>query len=336
MSAQPRFPTMARWARVFVVVCITWAIPPALEAAPRVRIVPIPAFDAMPLELGQPGSWSPRGTRLVLRRELKQLWVLDVSQPDRRPEKVYDTNEWIRSYGWSPDGEWLQLVVGDPSPNNDRMLVAVPLGGRPDTLITGTDIVEAFWGSDGRLHYRVGYEWKSVPPPARWKPAAWFVPRPVPFISGQRLTLSLGPNPGGPHPPAHLGTFKDDTRMFVVDDALPDGSQWIMHFYEDTIGAWRLVNGRGGTVLDLSRFRVMPTAIDRDTGMIVGFWGEGPGGESGWTRTWLKAIDGRGRWSATIDGGDGGSHPQMSREGSFIAYRGRLGTGVGQLVVEGR
>ncbi|MGH7730872.1 MAG: hypothetical protein ACRENJ_06425, partial [Candidatus Eiseniibacteriota bacterium] len=74
----------------------------------------------------------------------------------------------------------------------------------------------------------------------------------------------------------------------------------------------------------------------RDTGMIVGFCGEGEGGESGWTRTWLKAVDGRGRWAATIGGGDGGSHPQMSREGSLIAYRVGTNTRIGQLVVEGR
>ncbi|MGH7731043.1 MAG: hypothetical protein ACRENJ_07320, partial [Candidatus Eiseniibacteriota bacterium] len=125
---------------------------------------------------------------------------------------MYDTSEWIRSCGWSPDGEWLLLVVGDPNPHNHRTLVAVPLGGRPDTLLTRTDILGAFWGSDGRIHFRVGYDWKSAPPPARWKPATWFVRRPVPFISGERLALSLGPNPGGRHPPAHLGTFKGDTR----------------------------------------------------------------------------------------------------------------------------
>ncbi|MGH7731044.1 MAG: hypothetical protein ACRENJ_07325 [Candidatus Eiseniibacteriota bacterium] len=77
---------LGRWVLVLSVVgCVPWVAAARAEGAPRVRIVPIPAFDAMPLELAQPGSWSPRGTRLVLRRDQKQLWVLDASQPDRRP-----------------------------------------------------------------------------------------------------------------------------------------------------------------------------------------------------------------------------------------------------------
>ncbi|HKQ57050.1 MAG TPA: hypothetical protein VJY35_04210 [Candidatus Eisenbacteria bacterium] len=333
---------MRRWlaATVRVSLLTLLAVPAGAapkSAAPRVRIAPIAAFDSMPIRLAQPGSWSPRGTRLVLQRELNQLWVLDASQPERRPRRVYDTTDWIRWYGWSPDGEWLLLISGDPSERNDRMLIAVPAGGgRPDTLRAEQDIVEAFWGSDGRVHYRVQYDWHDLPPPERWKPAAWFVPRPVPWITGEKLMLTLGPRAGAYDQPAHLGTFKHDTRMIVMLDALPDGSRWLLRMSHDTTGAVRLVDGRGKTLLDVLRLRhsPQPTAIDADTQLIVGYSGDGGGGEQGWTHTWLEAADGGGRWTAKIAGGDGGSDPQMSREGSFIAWGTAAGTRVGQLVVE--
>jgi hypothetical protein len=126
--------------------------------------------------------------------------------------------------------------------------------------------------------------------------------------------------------------------MIVMLDALPDGSRWLVRMSHDTTGAVRVANGRGGTALDLRRVArdVMPTSLDADAGLIVGFSGEGGGGEQGWTRTWLVAVDGGGRWTAKIAGGDGGSDPQMSREGSFIAWRTAAGTRVGQLVVEKR
>jgi len=324
----PGWPALA-WLALLAVVPATAAKAPA----PRIRVVPVAGYDAMPLTLDPGGAWSPRGTLLALRRDLHQIWVLDASRPGRRPQKVYDTGQWIRSYGWSPDGGWLLLVVGDPGPTNERMLVAASLAGAVDTL-RREDLLAAFWGSDGSIHYQVGNEWRQSLPPAGWKPPAAFVPRPVPVIGGEHLALTLGTGAPGARPPLHVGTFMDDTRRVIVMDALPDGSRQLVSISEDTSAALRVVDDRGRTVTDLRRAGFWPTSIDGDSRMIVGHAGEGGGGEQGPTRTWLVAADRDGRWTTRIAGSEGGTDPQMSREGSFIAFAVGKGTRVAQLVVE--
>ena len=309
-------------------------------AAPQIRIEPVASLDSLPLILGEPGAWSPVGALLALRRGPNQVWVFDASRPGAPPRMVHDAGQWVRSCGWSPDGGWLLLLVGDAHPRDLRMLVAVPLdGGRPDTLRSEEKIWRAFWGPDGLIHYKVPMDWPEALPPARWKPPATFVPR-QPLALDMRSGLELWFHRVDPRQAFDLvclGDLRHDGIQLRVLDMIPDGSRFLVAISEDTTGAMRLVDRDGRTLLDLRRagIRFEPTAISADGRMIVGFGGEG-GGEQGYLRTWIEAADAGGRWSTRVSGGEGAQAPQLSREGSFIAYRTARGTAVGRLVIEGR
>lgn len=154
------------------------------SAPPGVRVEPVATFDRHMLL--EPGAWSPVGTRLVLLEALagegpSRVAVFDATQPAVPPRDIYDARQWIRSCGWSPDGAWALVLFGSPSLENRRWLVAVPTdGSSPETLLVAGDIWPAAWGADGSIHYRVQGRWRALAPPARWKPAATFVPRRVP------------------------------------------------------------------------------------------------------------------------------------------------------------
>ena len=308
--------------------------------APVVRIVPIATFDSLSLTVKEPGAWSPRGARLALQAPRGQLWVFDTGSSPPSPRFVYDTKSWIHSCGWSPDGGWLLVLFSIPTPRNGDTLVAVPVdGGQPDTLLAGVDIWPATWSSDGSIHCRVGGLWRTLPPPAAWKPSASFVPPPLLAAEvGPGLTLRLRPFVSGqPGERVMVGTYFASGRWFQVLDALPDGSRSLVAVADDTSWARRVVDGRGRTLLDLRQagVRFEPTAISGDGRLIVGYTGDWID-EQGWTRTWLEAADAAGRWSARVEGGEGGSDPQLSREGSFIAFRSAKGTTVARLVIEPR
>lgn len=134
-----------------------------------------------------------------------------------------------------------------------------------------------------------------------------------------------------------VGTYFTSTGEVRVLDALPDGSRALVSVSGKMRGARRLVDGRGRSLLDLGRagIRFQPTAISGDGGLIAGFAGESDG-EGGWTRTWLEAADAGGRWSALVTGGEDGQAPQMSREGTYVAFSAAKGTTIGRLVVEPR
>lgn len=309
-------------------------------AAPRVRIEPVATFDSLGLTLDEPGSWSPRGTRLALRRDTNQVWVFDAARPATPPRLVHDAGQRIRFSGWSPDGGWLVLLLGDSDPRTVNTLVAVPLeGGRPDTLRTEANIWFAFWGPDGSIYYRVPHAWPDVPPPHRWRPHASFVARPP-------LALDLGPglnlwfgrvHPRRFHELVCFLTFRQDGLSLRVIDALPDGSRFLVSISEATSAAVRLVDGKGGTLLDLREAGIQfrPSSISGDGRWIVGSAAEAVP-EVDLPETRLEAADAEGRWVSRIEGGEACTDPQLSRSGSFIAYRTLLGTRVGRLIVERR
>jgi hypothetical protein len=254
---------------------------------------------------------------------------------------VYDAGQWIRMHGWSPDGGWLLLVVGDAHPENHRMLVAVPLdGGTPDTLLAGVDIWLGFWGADGLIHYRERGGWSDRPPPARWQHGQPYSGHaPLAYGLGPNLALVMGPGVGGRASESQelvcFGTFREDGRQLKVIDALPNDTRFLVSVSEDTSSAVELVDGHGQSLTNLrtSGIQFEPSAISGDGRLILGFAGESAG-EGGWTRTWLEACDAGGHWSARVTGGEEGQDPQMSREGSYIAFRAAKGTQVAKLVVE--
>jgi len=320
---------------------------PAPGTVPTVGLESIAAFDSLPLTLADPGSWSPRGARLVLRRQGDEVCVIDARRPRNPPQLVYAATQRIRSVGWSPDGEWLLVLSDNAKPINTALLVAIPVaGGGPDTLLSGVDIWPAAWGPDGRVHCVVDGRRRVLAPPVRWRPLESFTPRP-PMCAEIRRDLYLRLRryqEGGPGEPILLGTYSVSGPTFAVWDALPDGSRLLVTVSDDTItryprrfpfGSQRVVDAEGLTLLDLGQtaFRLLATALSANGRLIVGF-SVGGGPEPTRARTWLEAADAGGRWSVPIAGGEGGADPQMSREGSYIAFRTGECTRVAKLVVE--
>lgn len=311
--------------------------------APEVRLEPIGTFERHVML--DPGAWSPTGHRLALLeapagQPPSRVALLDPAQPGAAPVELYDARQWVRSCGWSPDGTWLLVLFGSPSPDDKRWLVGVPADGTaPETLLVAGDIWPAAWGPDGAIHCRFGGRWRSLAAPARWRPADGFVPRRVRSAApaaGTGLRMMDGA-PGAKGDPLLLGTYFTSTGEVRLLDALPDGSRALVMVAGKMRGAVRVVDATGRALLDLRRsgLRFQPTAISADGGLIAGFGGEG-GGESGWSRTWLEAAAADGRWSTRVTGGENGQSPQMSREGSYVAFLAPRGTTVARLVVEPR
>lgn len=308
---------------------------PAWTPEPHVRIAPIVTLDS--LWLPNPGAWSPRGVCLALRRGPNQLWVFDASRPKTPPRMLYDARQWIRSATWSPDGEWLLLLIGDANAFDLRTLVAVPLtAGGPDTLRAGETMLRAVWGPDGLVYFRTPHEWLELPPPSRWKPTTAFHVQPAKAIdTGEGLAVTLGPpDPRQPYELVCFGTFRQDTRMVSILEALPDLSRLLVRISEDTTGVTELVDGHGQALTRLGA-AFEPTALSSDGRLIVGSDTDLDPKHGGYNHSWLVAADAAGHWTTMIAGGDGGSAPQMSREGSVIAYTARRGTRVARLTVEG-
>jgi hypothetical protein len=311
--------------------------------APRLRIEPMAAFDT--LGMAGPGAWSPRGTLLALTdapagKGPSRIWVFDPARPGTPARMVYDAGQWIRMHGWSPDGGWLLLVVGDAHPENHRTLVAVPLdGSTPDTLLAGVDIWLGFWGADGFIHYRERDGWSDLRPPPRWQPGRPYSLRaPLACGLGPNLALVMGTQVGGRASDFQelvcFGTFREDEGQLKIIDALPNDTRFLVAISQDTSAVLALVDGHGQSLTNLrsAGIRFEPSAISADGRLIVGFTGDWAG-EAGWTRTWLEACDAGGHWSARVAGGEGGEDPQMSREGSYLAFRTGKGTRVAKLVV---
>jgi hypothetical protein len=316
----------------------------AREAAPRVRIDSLASVDTYLLL--ERGAWSPTGARLALLEAFTGhsptgLAVFDAARPGSAPRTLYHAGQWIRSYGWSPDGTWLLVLFGNASPENRNWLVALPAdGAAPETLIAGSPVWPAAWGPDGRIHVRRDGRWRAMDPPARWKAAAAFTPRRVRAAdpgAGTRLRIRDHAS-GSRSAPMLLGAYFASTGDVRVLDALPDGSRALVSVQDRMGGGGRVVDAGGRSLLDLRRAGIgfEPSALSSDGALIAGSSGGGGGGDQGWARTWLEVADGAGRWTAPVEGGDGGEAPQLSREGAFIAYRSGRGTRVGRLVVEPR
>lgn len=311
--------------------------------APEARIVPVASFDSF--WMSGPGAWSPRGLRLALMDSTTRIRVFDAARPEQPPRLVLDANAWVRSFSWSPDGEWLLVITGEPSPDNRRVLLAVPVsGGPPDTLRNQSELWPAVWGPDGRIHYWSGRRRFALDPPARWVPAKGTRLHEPPVLAvAEDLSLRLrhwAPAPG--EEPLLFGAdFMAGGEVGIrLVDRLPDGSRSLIGVSRDTLARWLIVDGDGRTVTDLrtAGLDFQPTGLSADGRLLAGFTGRWEGGEGSWTDTWLRVADSGGAWNATIVGGEGGLGPQFSRDGMLLAYMDRAssGTRVGRLVLARR
>ena len=330
-----------------VAICLTLWVAPAPDAVaardasiatPGVRIEPVARLDSLQLTAQ---SWSPRGTRLALLRDTTEVWVMDAARPALQPRRVYRAPQRIQFCGWSPAGTWVLLLLRDPDPSGVQRLVAVPCDGdRSDTLHVGARIWFAFWGSDGMIYCRVPMSWDELAPPQRWDPRESSDRRlPLAFYLVPGLDVSFRPpDPRQMYELVCVGpTFRQDGMSLKVIDALPDGSRILVTISDAGRRASRVVNREGRTVLDLGEVGVdfAPGALSADGRWIVGTAMEG-NPEIELPETWLEIADAGGRWTAPIQGGREASDPQMSRSGSYIAWRGLHGTRIGRLVVDRR
>jgi hypothetical protein len=314
----------------------------AAVAAPRVRFVPIAAFDS--LRIPGFGAWSPRGQRLALADSTTRICVFDAARPERPPRMVLDARSWVRSFSWSPDGEWLLVITGDPRPDNQVVLMAVPVdGGTPDTLRAQSELWPAVWGPDGRIHYRSGRRRFTLEAPAGWVPSAGTRLHDPPVLEvADDLSLRFrhwSPAPGEePLLPGADVTVGGVVRVRLID-MLPDGSRALVGVSRDTMARWRIVDADGATLTDLQRAGIafQPTALSADGRLLAGFTGRWEG-EAGWTRTELTIADANGGWVSAIEGTEDGVGPQLSRTGMLVAFLSRAsgGTRVGRLVVTRR
>ncbi len=311
----------------------------ARETAPRLALESVVALDGHLLL--EPGAWSPGGLRLALLetspgRTPTRVAVFDAARPGDPPRVVHDGRHWVRGLGWSPDGSWLLVLAGNPSPEGLRWLIAVPADGAPaETLLAVADLWPALWGPDGDVHARVGGRWRVLAPPARWKAAASFTPRPLRTATAGSALRVRERGPGGGGDPLVPGTYFASAGEVRTIDALPDGSRALVAVPGAMGAGLRLVDARGRTLLDLRRagIRFMPGALSADGARILGHAGRGGGGEEGWAETWLEGAGVDGGPGVRIAGGEGGSDPQCSREGDWVAWRTARGTRVGRLVV---
>jgi hypothetical protein len=277
--------------------------------SPRVEFKEIRAFPMHSLAYGEP--WSPIHERLVLLGG-DGYSVFDAEHPNDGLRQVF-SGAWVRRVAWSPDGDWLLLVIGDPSPPNTRMLVVVPWqGGSPDTLVRDVSFLHSTWASDGNVAYVVGSDIHWIKPPRGASP------RPRGSVDVPTLLASQWIRPGRPKGEP-LETQIPGSHTLTMD-SVPGLGRYLVRGIGADMPTALVLDEHGTVVSDLGAAGIpfQPTGLSGDGELVVGHKTVDDGHTMISSRLFVCSSDGR--WSARVENVEAGINPCFARTGRTIAF----------------
>src|SRR5262249_719251 len=120
--------------------------------------------------------WSPTLDKLAF-RSADSLSVFDVARPNVAPRCVFRAGDgYVSACRWSPDGQWLLLLVRTPAEMVSGLssLVAVATNSQAVAWLTRDADIGGFfvWAGDGNIYYwdRTSGRRRQVTPPGTWQP----------------------------------------------------------------------------------------------------------------------------------------------------------------------
>jgi hypothetical protein len=237
----------------------------------RVEFREIRVFPKHSFALGEP--WSPTHDRLVLRGR-DGLSVFDASNPKAGLRQVHNGVR-VFEVSWSPDGDWLLLVIGDPDPIDSRTLVVVPWrGGSPDTLVSGVTFFPSTWGSDGRVAYVTGSDVHWIMPPHGSSPRRRGLRDAPSMVVSNRVRGRAGVQWVRP---GRLKTEPLTTPLrglhLLIVDAVPHLGRYLIQGVAADSPSVVILDTRGEIVADLGALGIPfdPSGLSADGALIVGY-----------------------------------------------------------------
>jgi len=317
-------------------VALSFSPKPSADSAgrpSRVEFREVRVFPHHFLAYGQP--WSPTHERLVMQGG-EGLSVYDATRPQSGLHQIFK-GAWVRQVTWSPDGDWLLLVIGDPNPTNTRTLIAVPWqGGTPDTLVEDEAFFPAIWASDGNVAYLTG----SI--------VHWIRPRhgsdPPPMDPRDAPSLVTRHGEGGMNlqwiRPGKLETepLAIPVRGYhiLIADAVPRLGRYLIRGIAADSASMLILNAHGGIDADLGAAGIPfePSGLSGDGSLVIGYKEIDDGHTISSSKMYVASS--RGAWSARVEKVNAAVKACFARTGRTIAYEDPIvgGVHVGSLSFE--
>lgn len=320
-------PALASSAMLLLAFGTTQSSQSVQPGGPTVRFIQLAKLDGYRLD---ETGWSPRASLLGVRGTDGGFYVWDASRPEHSPKKILESIR-VRSASWSPVGDRLLFVIGEPNLKDLRTLLAVSAdGARVDTLLEEVAFWPAKWASDGSIYYRSDGRVHRMEALAAWSvPESIRAQKAPTFLMGKDpafLGLGLGrvtPDSSEEVALSRLNSRLTGDHLLLKDEALSTGRYLVVVTGRNA--ATLILDGMGAIVVETGWACGYPSSMTPDGRLLAGEAADLAPRKGGFSSATVYISDTKAKWCTALTNAEDGTNPQLARTDSLIAYDGLHG-----------